>query len=601
MLNWGIWYVHLFISISAVAGVVVAYTSCWTYALRGDLEVDPGLHRLARAALTFAPILAALMLEVAANTDPINWQVYVNLEMFVLAYPLVDEESSTLAYCVRSAAFLSFWIWQHQSTSAYVWISFALVFISLFAIRHWQKQVHYVWWLNTILAMFLAFTFWNTVANMSIEAQYGPIITFLITNFLVFLYWTSVHRQDVRSQKLATRANFDALTNAKTFALFKNDASEMFKRAQADKQPLTMVMLDIDHFKSINDRYGHLAGNAVLVGVAAQLDKILRDSVGGGGHQIYRTGGEEFNIVFLGRTPSDVLPIAENCWRGIRQSKFTYETHEIGVTISLGIAGMEDDDKDVNAVYKRVDDNLYKSKHAGRDTITIEGRTLRVNERPVGGVTYSFYTQPIININTRRVLRNELLLRMYDVQKKAWLLPEHFDVSTATQISLMSRALKQVSVHSISINLTREQFSNEHTAQQMIHFAQTNPLLHKLTVEVTGLPEAAITRRMCKIYHDGGVDVAIDDVGDANKWTAVNEVIDAVDCIKMTLRLEARHLTPGQVRAVVKFWYTLAEEHGKLFTLEGVESEADEQIAIDLGVSRLQGFYYGKPVLPLYN
>ncbi|WP_155287813.1 sensor domain-containing diguanylate cyclase [Lacticaseibacillus zhaodongensis] len=601
MLNWGLWYIHLFISTTAIAGMVVAYNRDWTYAFRGNLDKDVRLHHHARAMLTAGPIMLALILELAAYADPINWQLYVNLELFALAYPLLDEEIGRGEFWIRAGAYATFWVWQHQFYSWYVWLCGGLVLLSFFAIRYWQEQVHYQWWANTMLAFFLAYTFWSPLARMPLGAEFGPIVTFLIMNLMVFIYWSGIHQQDLRSQKLETRANFDALTNAKSFALFRSDADQLFARARAEHLPLTMVMLDIDHFKSINDRYGHLAGNAVLIGVATLLDKILRDSVGGGGHQIYRTGGEEFNIIFLGRTPAEVQPIVESCWRGVRQAKFSYEKHQVGVTISLGVAGIEDTDDDASVLYKRADDNLYQSKRSGRDTITIDGKTLRVNERPVGGVTYSFFTQPIIDINDKHVLRNELLLRMYDVQRQEWLLPEHFDVSSATQIDLMTRVLAQVSVHSISINLTREQFASEQVAEAMINFAHTNPHLVKLTVEVTRLPTADVTKQMCKMYHAGGVDVAIDDVGDANKWLAVREVIDDVDCIKMTLRLIARQYTDKQVLASVKFWYALAREHDKLFTLEGVENAADEQIAITTGVTRLQGFYYGRPVMPQFN
>ena len=107
-------------------------------------------------------------------------------------------------------------------------------------------------------------------------------------------------------------------------------------RAARYKTPLSIIMADVDHFKSINDFFGHQAGDHALKCVSAHLKKLLRDS-----DQIARYGGEEFAII-LPMTPlKDAMLTAERLRKSIESQKITYDGRSISVTMSFGVASFE--------------------------------------------------------------------------------------------------------------------------------------------------------------------------------------------------------------------------------------------------------------------
>lgn len=134
-------------------------------------------------------------------------------------------------------------------------------------------------------------------------------------------------------------------------------------RAARYKTPLSIIMADVDHFKSINDFFGHQAGDHALKCVSAQLKKLLRDS-----DHIARYGGEEFAII-LPMTPlKDTLLTAERLRKSIESQKIIYDERSISVTMSFGIASWEiNREIDVEGFIKMADEALYDAKNTGRN------------------------------------------------------------------------------------------------------------------------------------------------------------------------------------------------------------------------------------------
>jgi diguanylate cyclase (GGDEF)-like protein len=126
-------------------------------------------------------------------------------------------------------------------------------------------------------------------------------------------------------------------------------------------------MIDIDHFKRYNDRYGHLGGDECLRRVA----RVLRDSVRGGNDLVARYGGEEFIIVLPGADLAAVLPVAERARAAVEALKEPHEKSAYGVvTISVGIAAMVPTKQiDAGALVQRADAALYRAKKNGRNRI----------------------------------------------------------------------------------------------------------------------------------------------------------------------------------------------------------------------------------------
>jgi two-component system cell cycle response regulator len=175
-----------------------------------------------------------------------------------------------------------------------------------------------------------------------------------------------VERQE---QLIATReqlrvdAMYDALTGllnrAAFFDIFKKDVA----RAERQKTPLALIMADLDHFKDTNDRYGHLAGDAVLGEAARRLRAALRasDSIG-------RYGGEEFVIVAPGCTATVAATLAERFRLCISATPIDVASDSISVTMSFGVAATSDMTKS-SQLLRAADEALYRAKNGGRNTV----------------------------------------------------------------------------------------------------------------------------------------------------------------------------------------------------------------------------------------
>lgn len=163
---------------------------------------------------------------------------------------------------------------------------------------------------------------------------------------------------------LQEQARTDAKTGLLNARAFREALEHELARALRFRRPLAVVVLDLDHLRSINNTHGHLAGDAAIVGVADVLRRELRDY-----DLACRFGGEEF-VVLLPETGSDEgLEIAERLRRAVAASDFPVEVtgHRVAVTISAGVAAAPLHGEDADVLLQRADDALYAAKEAGRN------------------------------------------------------------------------------------------------------------------------------------------------------------------------------------------------------------------------------------------
>jgi diguanylate cyclase (GGDEF)-like protein len=163
------------------------------------------------------------------------------------------------------------------------------------------------------------------------------------------------------------RAIYDSKTRLYNHSYFSLRLEEEFARIKRRHADIALILIDIDFFKKLNDKYGHLAGDKMLAHISALIQSCLRDEDIAG-----RFGGEEFIIMLIQCDEAQALLVSERIRNAIEQSPLMYDKDEIKSTISAGISSVKKGSKIYpDDLIKQADIALYQSKRNGRNQITI--------------------------------------------------------------------------------------------------------------------------------------------------------------------------------------------------------------------------------------
>ncbi|MCU6432507.1 diguanylate cyclase [Undibacterium sp. Jales W-56] len=179
--------------------------------------------------------------------------------------------------------------------------------------------------------------------------------------------------RDVTQRKMLERelqrlATIDTLTCIQNRRAFLENAEQLFKSSQRYDTSITLLMLDLDFFKAINDRYGHLGGDKVLVRFAQTVGQELRES-----DLFGRIGGEEFCIMLQQATREDALIAAERIRERVQELVFDGPAGELfTLTVSIGVSTNRADDERLGKLLERADKALYQAKRSGRNCVIWE-------------------------------------------------------------------------------------------------------------------------------------------------------------------------------------------------------------------------------------
>ena len=205
--------------------------------------------------------------------------------------------------------------------------------------------------------------FLSEIRNRS-NQQY--ILAGLVTVFSILLGWFLAKTVWKPLDRLEDNANYDQLTKLYNRRFLDNRAEELIETAILQDQPLTVAILDIDKFKSINDTYGHAIGDLVIQIFASRLRNQNRPL-----DLLARFGGEEFVVVMPNTTLEVALSHINNSRITMKDRAYTAEEHSLKVTFSAGIAQLDKDNKTLADILKNADKALYESKKSGRDRVSI--------------------------------------------------------------------------------------------------------------------------------------------------------------------------------------------------------------------------------------
>ncbi|MDN3223016.1 sensor domain-containing diguanylate cyclase [Pseudomonas nunensis] len=189
------------------------------------------------------------------------------------------------------------------------------------------------------------------------------LICLLVTSIVLVLLNRVIKRYQGKIQAQAILDSLTELPNRRGFDLL---AAQAMHEAQREPKPLTALLLDLDHFKVLNDTHGHLAGDQVLIGFARDLESCLRHS-----DIVCRWGGEEF-IVLLKDTDGETgQKIAEKIREHVEKQRYAYNGKELQLTVSIGLTTLQPDET-LHTLLSRADHAMYRAKQAGRNRTCVE-------------------------------------------------------------------------------------------------------------------------------------------------------------------------------------------------------------------------------------
>jgi diguanylate cyclase (GGDEF)-like protein len=208
--------------------------------------------------------------------------------------------------------------------------------------------------------------------------------TFALIFLLIFLIWSQsilLMLNERHTNQLLSLARLDALTGVLNRAGFRELARPEIERCRHNGQQLWLLLFDLDHFKRVNDTYGHEAGDLLLRAFVATARATSRTS-----DLISRHGGEEFCLLLPDCSKNESVAIAELVRERFQTVTVTVGDHQVGTTVSVGIAELDSNQEPLRRALRRADKALYAAKRQGRNRFVLadgrsESRQGRVHEQ----------------------------------------------------------------------------------------------------------------------------------------------------------------------------------------------------------------------------
>ena len=211
----------------------------------------------------------------------------------------------------------------------------------------------------------------KTVVNGNSLAPLAPLVLKnndqVKTGNVVFKFLEKGNIEAMAQAELFEKANRDALTGAYSKGALLERGPEVIKRSETLGEPLSVIVFDIDHFKKINDTYGHPGGDYVL----RELCRIISTKLTRANDFFALYGGEEFVLILVGTPISAAIDISERIRKTIQDSDFVFEGKKVLVNVSVGVASRKVDEVSWDVLFDRADKALYSSKQNGRNRVTI--------------------------------------------------------------------------------------------------------------------------------------------------------------------------------------------------------------------------------------
>lgn len=427
---------------------------------------------------------------------------------------------------------------------------------------------------------------------------------------------SALEQQRANAEKLTYFAMHDALTGLANRRLLFDRIAHALAKAARDNAQVGVLLLDLDNFKDVNDRYGHELGDTLIQAVSERLKNAVR-----AGDTVARLGGDEF-VVLLPEVISEneMLAAVERVLRAV-DGLYPLEHHSLYISASIGVAVFPRDGPDAAGLLKNADTAMYRAKDSGRNRFQFFQPAM--NERlvarmelesalrgAIGRNELVLYYQPRVTSSDHRCVGAEALVRWQHPQwglvNPAQFIPVAEETGLIIPIGawVMRTASEQLAQWQlryphlqISVNLSAREFRDAGLLERL----QTAvALLHsgRLEVEVTEslvMHNIELAQALLARVRSHGIGISLDDFGTGFSSLAYLKTFP-LDVLKIDQSFVRGLESDVQDRAIVKTIVDLAQNLGLRTVAEGVETCAQATLLLRMGVDELQGFLFAKPM-----
>ena len=410
----------------------------------------------------------------------------------------------------------------------------------------------------------------------------------------------------------------DALTGLPNRVLLEDRCKIALRTAERGGSKVALGFMDLDHFKHVNDQFGHKAGDELLMALSNALRQCLR-----AGDTLARWGGDEFVVLLTDVSGMDGVREAIGKLETICANPIKIDGNEFNPTFSMGVAMYPDDANTVETLLSQADRAMFSAKQQGRNTVRFfadiahreqDRKALYIQNRLATAIKeqqIQTWFQPIVDARTLRVVSCEALARWHD-ETYGWVSPATF-VPMAENLGLIREIGQQVWKQAIdnlhrwremkmdmkmSVNVSRRQlFTPSFTADLLEDLDRLAIPVSVVDLEITesvAMEDAEHTTKRLAELTAAGFGIAIDDFGTG--YSSLSQLHDMpASNIKIDISFVRRaHGEQGGqlIQAIVK----IASAFKLQTVAEGVETAETAATLRAFGVDKLQGYHFGKPM-----
>lgn len=433
----------------------------------------------------------------------------------------------------------------------------------------------------------------------------------------IYIIMKDVSEKTKSAEKIRFLAFHDQLTGLYNRRALLEDLQHEIKKAKANGSQFALLTIDLDRFKYINDTFGHIVGDQILIKVSERLLEFADDRL-----IVFRQGGDEFNILLVETSKEETSLLAESILSRFNES-FCLDSQEYYITPSIGISMFSLDENDAETLIKNADEALFRVKERGkahyqfyRSEMNKKGKnvvSLEANLRKaIQRNELTLYYQPQINLKNKDCNSFEALLR-WKSPALGFISPADF-IPLAEETGLIipignwviETACKQIKNWSkqfnkeirVAVNISPKQF------QQPGFIEMVKNCLNKYSIDPSALEieitEGAMQNTMeaipvLKGLKDLGVIISVDDFGTG--YSSLSYIKQfPIDILKIDQSFVKDVLKNDKDAAITTTIIHLGQNLGMEVIAEGVESKEQADFLLEANCYKAQGFYFSKPL-----